>query len=55
MLFRSWLKGLKQQRLATDPAIGREALTDMIRWNHGLADSIDEVREHGRAQIADKT
>jgi len=50
-MYGSWLKELRDKKLSTDPAIGRAALTDMIRYNHGLSDSIDEVREYGRKQI----
>lgn len=51
--YGSWLKELRETKLSTDPAIGRAALTDMIRYNHGLTDSIDDIREYGRSQMTE--
>ncbi|HEX7878797.1 MAG TPA: DUF885 domain-containing protein [Candidatus Eisenbacteria bacterium] len=51
--YGKWLAGLKGKTLREDPSIGREALTEMIRWNHGLSDSVDEVKAYGRKQMAE--
>lgn len=48
----TWLRGLKSRKLSTDPAIGAAALTEIVRLNHGLTESLEEISEYGRSQIA---
>jgi uncharacterized protein (DUF885 family) len=50
--YAAWLRELKERPLATDPAIGREALGHIIRWNHGLTESVADIQAWGRTQIA---
>jgi uncharacterized protein (DUF885 family) len=49
--YAAWLTGLKSKSLSTDPSIGTPALTELVRLNHGLTESLEEISEYGRTQI----
>lgn len=46
-----WLDGLSGKPMTANPAIGREAMTELVRLNHGLTESLDQIRDDGFEQI----
>jgi hypothetical protein len=46
-----WLRDLAGKDLKANPAVGAEALQGIVRWNHGLGESLDEIRDYARAQM----
>ncbi len=49
--YAAWIGERKGTPLNPDPAIGAENLTGIVRLNHGLSDSLEEIAAFGRKQI----
>jgi uncharacterized protein (DUF885 family) len=47
-----WLRDLTQRLLREDPAVGEATLRTIVRVEHGLDDSLEELEEFGRKQVA---
>lgn len=51
--YAAWLRELRGRTLTANPAIGREAMAEVVRLNHGLTESLPQIKEYGLSQIAD--
>ena len=48
----AWLGTLKNRKLRTDPSIGAAAMSEVVKWDHGLTEPLDGLAEYGRSQMA---